>query len=643
MGVIANLKVMLSADSAQLKTAFKKTDKESKAWAKKQQQRNKAVAASFKKIAGAATAVGVALGAGTSQAIAYADNLAKTATKLGLTVEQLDKYRFAAEAAGMETRAFDMGIQRFTRRLGEAAQNQGVLKDTFKEMGIAIRDPNGRLRDTEEVLKDYADAIQKTEDPQERLRLAFKAFDAEGVAMVNLMKDGSAGMQELTQRAVDLGAVMDNETASKAEFLTDKMGALTKIVKTKLYTALINGADKHLPKFVRALSVVEGGLLVLKGSVQGWISVWHLFKAGIYSGSATLLELGRVIKGVFSSAVELIPLQIKLMSAHVTRGMAVLISSAIKSIDDGLSQAPDFVKSLFGYEQGAMSSNADGMVALATARIDKLKETIDSKVTELDANSGPSLLETILLGHAEESVKKAGEVASQGATSIMQGIALAMGDEESTASKVNSAVGDGSPSGGSGGDGSPTDEKLKHFQNFMDKMRLQQKKLKNSFGSTWADIAASFGENLNKMGKAGKAFAVGQIVFNTSQAIMAALSDTSVNFYMRLANAGIATMMGAQSLATVKGQFHDGIDSVPSTGTYLLEKGERVVDSRLNGDLKESLKAGNMSNGGTQSITFSVQGVEDPEVINRVIQENRGEFESMLRQINADRAGAGLV
>lgn len=47
------------------------------------------------------------------------------------------------------------------------------------------------------------------------------------------------------------------------------------------------------------------------------------------------------------------------------------------------------------------------------------------------------------------------------------------------------------------------------------------------------------------------------------------------------------------------GQFHDGIDNVPNTGTYLLQEGERVVDNRLNQDLKDFL--GKQQTGKTDS------------------------------------------
>jgi hypothetical protein len=107
--------------------------------------------------------------------------------------------------------------------------------------------------------------------------------------------------------------------------------------------------------------------------------------------------------------------------------------------------------------------------------------------------------------------------------------------------------------------------------------------------------------------------------------------------------AAVASSISAikQASAGVKGQFHDGIDNVPSTGTYLLEKGERVVDKRLNADLKQSLDSGAGVGGNTVSIT--VNGVADAETINQVITEQRPQFEQMFRDINQDRAGQGLL
>jgi hypothetical protein len=96
----------------------------------------------------------------------------KTADKIGVGVEALQELRFAAKASGIEQQTLDMALQRFTRRAAEAAQGTGEAKDALAQMGIALRDQNGNLRRSEDLLADVADAFARIEDPAERVRLA---------------------------------------------------------------------------------------------------------------------------------------------------------------------------------------------------------------------------------------------------------------------------------------------------------------------------------------------------------------------------------------------------------------------------------------------------------------------------------------
>lgn len=77
------------------------------------------------------------------------------------------------------------------------------------------------------------------------------------------------------------------------------------------------------------------------------------------------------------------------------------------------------------------------------------------------------------------------------------------------------------------------------------------------------------------------------------------------------ADAAIAAttpMVGAVTSLSLAGMAHDGIDSVPREGTWLLDKGERVVDQRTNADLKDFLSSG--GDGGSE-VTVNVNMIED--------------------------------
>jgi hypothetical protein len=72
---------------------------------------------------GAATVGG--LGALIDRSICAANEVGKTADKIGVSVEALQELRFAAKAPGIEQQTLDMAPQRFTRR---AADPFGCLR-----------------------------------------------------------------------------------------------------------------------------------------------------------------------------------------------------------------------------------------------------------------------------------------------------------------------------------------------------------------------------------------------------------------------------------------------------------------------------------------------------------------------------------
>jgi hypothetical protein len=84
-------------------------------------------------------------------------------------------------------------------------------------MGIGLRDQSGNLRRSEDLLADVAEDFARIEDPAERVRLAFQLFDSEGVALVNLLRRGSGALEEMRERARDLGIVLDENLMRDAE------------------------------------------------------------------------------------------------------------------------------------------------------------------------------------------------------------------------------------------------------------------------------------------------------------------------------------------------------------------------------------------------------------------------------------------
>jgi hypothetical protein len=205
---------------------------------------------------------------------------------------------------------------------------------------------------------------------------------------------------------------------------------------------------------------------------------------------------------------------------------------------------------------------------------------------------------------------------------------------------------------GTAGDG--IDETNKQITKQQVEQMAQEKKLVDTRRNTM-QMTLGF---LEQQVKGGSAAAKAIMAVTTALNIAQILSDTEMGktkaqaMYPGPPGIAMAAAIQTQGMVSaaivaaqgVQGMFHDGIDHVPSTGTYLLEEGERVVDKRLNADLKQALDGGNGSvGGGTNTLAITVNGVSDAETINRVITEQRPQFEQMMRDINQDRAGQGLL
>ncbi|MDC8443771.1 hypothetical protein JJO83_13870, partial [Halomonas aquamarina] len=149
------------------------------------------------------------------------DNVAKTADKLGMGIEELQAYRYAAERSGVASDTFDMAAQRMVRRVAEAAQGTGEAKDAIAELGLSAQALASMTPD--EQLNHFADALQNVENRGDRVRLAMKLFDSEGVALVNMLKDGSAGLQQYAEDARRTGYILSDQAARDAEVFQDKL------------------------------------------------------------------------------------------------------------------------------------------------------------------------------------------------------------------------------------------------------------------------------------------------------------------------------------------------------------------------------------------------------------------------------------
>ncbi len=213
---------------------------------------------------GAGVLVAKQLADGIRSAVAEVDQLANTATKIGVSVEGLQELRHVFEQSGVSVQTLEMGLQRLGRRMGTIATfGKGEAKPAFDELGISVTHAAGRLKTVEEVLPEIADAMARVTDQGRKLSLMQKLVDSEGVAMVVALQKGAAALDASREAARRLGIVLDEDTARNASKAKEQLTDLERVVDVQLNQALVDLA----PLLV---SVAEGWAAVARWAGSAW-------------------------------------------------------------------------------------------------------------------------------------------------------------------------------------------------------------------------------------------------------------------------------------------------------------------------------------------------------------------------------------
>lgn len=147
-------------------------------------------------------------------------------------------------------------------------------------------------------------------------------------------------------------------------------------------------------------------------------------------------------------------------------------------------------------------------------------------------------------------------------------------------------------------------------QQYNDSMNMYGALLSQA-GSVWGDMTQLVKDSQGEQSGAYKAmflmqqmFAIGSALVSTHLAAAQVMADpTALTLAQKTMYSSLIMGMGYANVGliagqTIAGMAHDGIDNIPKEGTWLLDKGERVVDSRTNADLKNMIA--NNGNGGPQ-------------------------------------------
>jgi len=265
-----------------------------------------AVAVAALATAAAVVAVGVAFARMIGRSIESIDILEKTSQKLGVTTEALSVLRFAGTQTGVSIQTVDLALQRFTRRLSEAAIGTGEAQGALRELGVDARKLNklGSFA----ALKVIAEKLKKVENQSDKVRLAFKLFDSEGVAFINLLSGGAAGLDKMAKSSNRLGATISTLGAKDVALASDALGRMGTVMQgiansltISLSPAITEVANSITEDLVNAFQRLETSPEAIKTITSAVRAMGAVVKTTVQVFDALFIKLQQISKFVESN------------------------------------------------------------------------------------------------------------------------------------------------------------------------------------------------------------------------------------------------------------------------------------------------------------------------------------------------------
>lgn len=127
----------------------------------------------------AASAVAAAFGALGARALAIADQIGDITAATGISAGALMNFKESLIQAGGSAQSFEQFAKKLSQTIGEAAEGNEGFQKSFRDLGVYVRDANGQMRPTGEILRNVLTSLKAVEEPARRTALAVKLLGEE--------------------------------------------------------------------------------------------------------------------------------------------------------------------------------------------------------------------------------------------------------------------------------------------------------------------------------------------------------------------------------------------------------------------------------------------------------------------------------
>lgn len=677
---LGQLTIDLVARTGGFTQGMSKAERDSKKWRREVEKNlkdtEKQLKAGLTVAAAAASAAIVGLSAATVKytrdGLSNVDAQAKLARSLDTTYDSVTALNIAFSEGGVD--GFESSLNRLNRRLGAAEAGTGAAAKTVEALGLNLKELSGLEAD--ERIARIADAIVDSGVSAQRAARFVQDLGFEQREAAQLFLQGGDTIRAYRQQVDDFGLSLSAIDAAKVEQANDsfaRTGRLTDAISQQLavqFAPILSAVSEMLVQSAKDAGGLESATadafnMVIDAAAGGVDAVAEMDRQFLRTKAALdifalqirngFLEIAREIVEIPTGAVnELIGLLNKVGANIEPLGLSTLgrevqnlidgTNAEIETINDNLRQ--ELEKPLPGSQfqrfvseaRTAAEESAKAFVeanekisGISTGGASDGEDLDDSLARRRDAirQSFETEKQTILriFGEQQEEIRALEEA---GALSQMETDNLKMQSEQAMFEKLQEM----------------RERDLQRQQDYENARKaLVLGGAEQLFGSM-AELTEQFAGKQNALYKvmfaAQKAAAIAQSVVAIQTGLALAAANPWPANLGAIASVAAATagIVGNIQSVALTGMAHDGLDSVPQTGTWLLEKGERVTTAETSAKLDATLNQVLRNTAGGGSGT-TVNVIEDSSRAGQTETQRGSNGEEEVNVFVADIMGGG--
>ena len=178
-------------------------------------------------IGAAASAAVAGLFAFTKDAAAWADTMNTMRDVTGISTADLQTFAYATELIDVSIDTLTGSLVKLTRNMSTAAESStSSAAQAFQQLGVAVMDAAGELRDRQEVFYEVIDALGQVANETQRDALAMDIFGKSAQQLNPLIKGGAEALKEIGAEAEKAGLILSQNTLNSLHAFNDKVDEL---------------------------------------------------------------------------------------------------------------------------------------------------------------------------------------------------------------------------------------------------------------------------------------------------------------------------------------------------------------------------------------------------------------------------------